>query len=81
VVTTRQAPLVEVMRGEASDGDAQSGVYIPARDPAALAAALAALARDPVRRAAIGARAVTRIRAGFDIHVTSGEVAAALGAR
>jgi glycosyltransferase involved in cell wall biosynthesis len=80
VVTTRQAPLVEVMRGEASDGDAQSGVYIPERDPAALAAALAALARDPARRAAIGARAVARIRDGFDIHVTSGEVAEALGA-
>jgi glycosyltransferase involved in cell wall biosynthesis len=79
VVTTRQAPLVEVMRGEASDGDAQNGVYIPERDPAALAAALAGLARDPARRAAIGARAVARIRAGFDIHVTSGEVAEALG--
>jgi glycosyltransferase involved in cell wall biosynthesis len=80
VVTTRQAPLVEVMRGEASDGDSQNGVYIPERDAAALAAALAELARSPSRRAAIGARAVARIRAGFDIHVTSGEVAAALGA-
>jgi len=80
VVTTRQAPLVEVMRGETSDGDAQSGVYIPERDPAALAAALAGLAREPARRAAIGARAVARIRAGFDIHVTSAEVASALGA-
>ena len=80
VVTTRQAPLVEVMRGEPSDGEAQNGVYIADRDPAALAAALAALAKDPARRAAIGARAVARIRAGFDIHVTSGEVAEALGA-
>jgi glycosyltransferase involved in cell wall biosynthesis len=82
VVTTRQAPLVEVMRGEASDAadGTQSGVYIPERDPAALAEALAALAADPARRAAIGARAVARIRAGFDIHVTSGEVAEALGA-
>jgi glycosyltransferase involved in cell wall biosynthesis len=80
VVTTRQAALVEVMRGEASDGDAQTGVYIPERDPAALAAVLAALARDPARRAAIGARAVARIRAGFDIDVTSAEVAEALGA-
>src|SRR5262249_43378629 len=26
VVTTRQAPLVEVMRGEASDGESQNGV-------------------------------------------------------
>jgi glycosyltransferase involved in cell wall biosynthesis len=80
VVTTRQAPLVEVMRGEASDGESQNGVYVAERDPAALAAALADLARSPSRRAAIGARAVARIRAGFDIHVTSGEVAAALGA-
>jgi glycosyltransferase involved in cell wall biosynthesis len=82
VVTTRQAPLVEVMRGEpshAADGT-ESGVYIPERDPAALAGALAALAAAPARRAAIGARAVARIRAGFDIHVTSGEVAVALGA-
>jgi glycosyltransferase involved in cell wall biosynthesis len=68
------------MRGDASDGDAQNGVYIPERDPAALAAALAGLARDPARRAAMGALSVARIRAGFDIHVTSGEVAAALGA-
>jgi glycosyltransferase involved in cell wall biosynthesis len=80
VVTTRQAPLVEVMRGEASDGDTQNGVYIPERDAAALAVALADLARNPARRAALGARAVARIRVGFDIHVTSGEVAAALGA-
>jgi glycosyltransferase involved in cell wall biosynthesis len=80
VVTTRQAPLVEVMRGEPGDGDAQNGVYIDERDPAALAAALRALASDRARCAAIGARAVERIRAGFDIQVTSGEVAAALGA-
>jgi colanic acid/amylovoran biosynthesis glycosyltransferase len=80
VVTTRQPPLVEIMRGEAADGEAQNGVYVSERDPAALAAALADLAHNAARRAAIGARAVARIRDGFDIHVTSGEVAAALGA-
>jgi glycosyltransferase involved in cell wall biosynthesis len=82
VVTTRQAPLVEILRAEPSDAadGQQNGVYVPERDPAALAAALAELAGDPARRAAIGARAVERIRAGFDIHVTSGEVAAALEA-
>lgn len=83
VVTTRLEALGEVLQGDADVDDArgtQNGVYVPEKDPAALAAALAELARNPARRAAIGARAVARIRAGFDIHVTSGEVAEALGA-
>mgnify|MGYP001557462981 CR=1 FL=1 len=79
VVTTRLEALGEVLQGDAADAAQQNGVYVPERDPPALAAALAALAADPARRAAIGARAVARIRAGFDIHVTSGEVAEALG--
>ena len=82
VVTTRLEALGEVLRGDAHDAQhgTENGVYVPERDAAALATALSALAADPGRRAAIGARAVARIRAGFDIHVTSGEVAAALGA-
>ncbi|HVR02767.1 MAG TPA: glycosyltransferase [Polyangia bacterium] len=77
VVTTRLAALVEIVLEEEH---AQNAIYVPERDAAALAAALAGLASDPGRRAAIGTRAVARIRAGFDIGVTSGEVAAALGA-
>jgi colanic acid/amylovoran biosynthesis glycosyltransferase len=90
VVTTRLTALAEVLRGDAETDDqaddpearsgGENGIYVPERDPVALAAALAALASDPARCAAVGARAVARIRAGFDIHVTSGEVAAALGA-
>jgi glycosyltransferase involved in cell wall biosynthesis len=82
VVTTRLTALAEVLEGEPSDVAAgtANGVYVPERDAAALAAALAELAASRARREAIGARAVARIRAGFDIRVTSGEVAAALGA-
>ena len=74
VVTTRLTALSEVLV------DGENGVYVPERDAAALAAALRELASNPARRASIGARAVERIRAGFDIQVTSGEVAQALGA-
>jgi glycosyltransferase involved in cell wall biosynthesis len=74
VVTTRMPALVEIFV------DGENGVYVPARDPAALASALSRLARDGERRAALGTRAVERIRAGFDIQVTAGEVAEALGA-
>jgi glycosyltransferase involved in cell wall biosynthesis len=82
VVTTRLEPLREVLYGEPEDAarGVQNGVIVPERDPQALAAALADLASNRAKCAAIGARAVARIRAGFDIRVTSGEVAEALGA-
>jgi glycosyltransferase involved in cell wall biosynthesis len=74
IVTTRMPALVEVLV------DGENGVYVPERDPAALAATLKQLAGDRARLAKMGARANERIRAGFDIHVTSAEVADALGA-
>ncbi len=74
IVTTRMPALVEVF----VDGD--TGVYVPERDPVALAATLKQLATDRARCAHMGAHALERIRAGFDIQVTSAEVAAALGA-
>lgn len=74
IVTTRMPALVEVFV------DGETGVYVPERDPAALADALAKLAGDHARLQKMGAHALERIRAGFDIQVTSAEVAQALGA-
>ena len=73
IVTTRMPALAEVLV------DGENGVYVPERDPAALAGALKRLAADPSRCSTIGERALERIRAGFDIQVTSAEVAQALG--
>jgi colanic acid/amylovoran biosynthesis glycosyltransferase len=74
IVTTRMPALVEVFV------DGETGVYVPERDPVALAAALKKLATEQARCARMGARALERIRAGFDIQLTSAEVAEALGA-
>lgn len=73
VVTTRMSALQEIFV------DGENGVYIPEKDPAGLAAALKDLAQHPEKRARMGAKAVERIRKGFDIDVTIGEVAEALG--
>jgi len=45
----------------------ESGLLVPPRDPAALAAGLVELLRDPARRAAMGRAARARIEAVFDI--------------
>jgi glycosyltransferase involved in cell wall biosynthesis len=73
VVASGLPALKEVL---VEDGN---GIGVPERDPAALAAALRALARDPARRARLGAHAAARVRAGFDLASTAGEVARALG--
>jgi colanic acid/amylovoran biosynthesis glycosyltransferase len=73
VVASGLPALKEVL---VEDGN---GLGVPERDPAALAAALRALARDPARRARLGAHAAARVRAGFDLERTAGEVARALG--
>jgi glycosyltransferase involved in cell wall biosynthesis len=73
VVASGLPALKEVL---VEDGN---GLSVPERDPAALAAALRALARDPSRRARLGAHAAARVRAGFDLARTAGEVARALG--
>lgn len=51
---------------EAVEHDA-TGLLVPARDPAALAAALAALAADAPRRRALGASARARVEARFGL--------------
>jgi glycosyltransferase involved in cell wall biosynthesis len=73
VVASGLPALKEVL---VEDGN---GLGVPERDPAALAAALRGLARDPARRARLGAHAAARVHAGFDLSRTAGEVARALG--
>lgn len=47
--------------------DGVEGRLVPPRDPRALAGAIAALAADPERRAALGAAAAARARREFDV--------------
>ncbi|MEM8663050.1 MAG: glycosyltransferase [Pseudomonadota bacterium] len=58
VVSTAVSAVPEIVT-------AQTGILVEPRDPAALAGALAALAGDPVRRAAMGAAGAERVRASF----------------
>jgi glycosyltransferase involved in cell wall biosynthesis len=57
------APLVSTDVGNVADmlGDGQGVVTVPTRDPSAMARALAALLRDPDRRAAQAGAAVARL--------------------
>jgi glycosyltransferase involved in cell wall biosynthesis len=57
--------------------DGRSGVLVPPGDPPALAAALAALIRNPARRAQLAAAGEARVRRDFDL----GHGIAALAAR
>lgn len=63
------APIIATDVGGAREAieDGVSGVIVPPRDPAALAAAIAALAAAPESRAALGAAAAARMRALFDV--------------
>jgi glycosyltransferase involved in cell wall biosynthesis len=47
--------------------DGRTGLLLPPGDPRALAAALAALIRDPSRRACLGAAGEARVRRSFDM--------------
>jgi glycosyltransferase involved in cell wall biosynthesis len=49
----------------------ESGLLVPARDPAALAAAMAELAADPVRLALMGARSRALAEEKFDVHAVN----------
>jgi glycosyltransferase involved in cell wall biosynthesis len=57
-------PVVASAVGGLADSvvDQQTGVLVPARDPAALASALGQLLADPAKRAALGAAGVERAR-------------------
>jgi len=55
-------------------GNDEYGVRVPARDPAALAQAIRALADDPQRRAALGAAAHQRVVAKFSVQAMLGEL-------
>jgi colanic acid/amylovoran biosynthesis glycosyltransferase len=70
VVGTETGGIPELLGGGA-------GMLVPPEDPGALAAALAELASDPARRAALAAAGRARVEERFDVN----RVAAALAAR
>jgi glycosyltransferase involved in cell wall biosynthesis len=61
VVATRVGGVPEVVT------DGYDGMTVPARDPAALAAAIRSLAEDPQRRGILGQRARRRIQTTFSL--------------
>jgi glycosyltransferase involved in cell wall biosynthesis len=55
--------------------DGETGILVPVDDPAALAAAAAALLGDPARARALGAAGRTRARRDFSVDRMAAEVA------
>jgi len=62
-------PIATDIRGNRDAITSETGMLVPERDPAAIAAAVRALATDPVRRAALGAAGIARARERFDIRL------------
>ncbi len=73
-VVTTDAPGC---RATVTDGD--NGLLVPVRDPAALADAMLALARDPDRRAAMGRRGRAIAEERYDVHRVNAALMAHLG--
>ncbi len=61
IVATSVSAIPEIV------ADGQTGLLVPPRDAGALTAAVAALLRDPRRRAAMGAAGKARLRAAFSV--------------
>jgi len=73
LLTTPVSAIPEFVR------DGIEGVLVPPEDEAALAAALADLARDPARRRRLGGAARRRVRAAFRFHDHIGRLLRLLG--
>lgn len=65
-ISTDVTGIPEILR----DGD--TGLMVPPRDPAALAAAIDRLLEDPALRVGLATRARRRIEADFDVHRNTG---------
>ena len=62
-------PIATDIRGNRDAITSETGMLVPERDPAAIAAAIRALDTDPVRRAALRAAGIVRARERFDIRL------------
>jgi colanic acid/amylovoran biosynthesis glycosyltransferase len=74
VVATRVAAIPELVV------DGAHGRLVPPRDPAALAAAIEALARDPDARHRMGVAGIARVAEGWDLEAGADRLAELLGA-
>jgi glycosyltransferase involved in cell wall biosynthesis len=72
-VATRVSAIPELVR------DGETGVLVDAEDPQALAAALEALMRDPLRRRRLGEQAQRAVLAGFQMEANVDRLAAKFG--
>ena len=73
IVATEVSAIPELIRAE------RSGLLVPPEDPAALAAALDRLIRDPGLRATLGSAGTRRVREAFDLDHCVGDLAARFG--
>jgi glycosyltransferase involved in cell wall biosynthesis len=62
-------PIATAIRGNRDAITSETGMLVPERDPAAIAAAVRALDTDPVRRTTLRAAGIARARERFDIRL------------